>query len=327
MPKRKNNKKVISNKNKNKNKIIININSNNKKKVINSKKNNSSIPTNQPILISNPGPQPMMYPQFLPQQQQPNQYMNTLSKNEFGLGVSKLLDAIEGGASRISQTLDQNLQDSNHLSHVERQLMSAMEARQKEISDIESVNSDKSMHVFSKGEKIGAYKKGGDFTPYNFSELEAELHNLETQQQAPNLLNYRDMSKNTEHLDQSSILFTRPPGLFAQRYQNALGLTAEKKNDPSLLENQSNYSDYEEEIEQQPFEVKGEDKREDLPVQQHISEAERKKIKKEYNDRQYQLFKTTRDEYIRLGGRKPIGGYDKTLSGVRKMQDYINEMT
>ena len=127
MPKRKNNKKSVSNKNKNKNKIIININSNNKKKVINSKKNNAPIPTNQPILISNPAPQP----QYL--QPQANPYANALSSNEFGIGVNKLLDALKGGTTRITENNDQNAQDAFNNQVAQEEIKEMVQQREKEI--------------------------------------------------------------------------------------------------------------------------------------------------------------------------------------------------
>ena len=93
MPK-KNKNKTTKNKNKNLLNVKININSNNKKKsVVQQQNKKATQPSSSPIVISH-APQPYLQPQ---QQRQPN----NLSDNNYGIGVTNKLNALDGGLTRI----------------------------------------------------------------------------------------------------------------------------------------------------------------------------------------------------------------------------------
>jgi len=92
MPKKKYINKNV-NKNKNKNKIVININSNNKKQQ-----------QSMPFIINNPSHLP-----YLPQQ---NPYINgAMANNEYGIGSTKLLNALQGSLTGIQMQQDAQNQE------------------------------------------------------------------------------------------------------------------------------------------------------------------------------------------------------------------------
>ena len=128
MPKKKYNKKVTKNTNKNKNKIVINVNSNNKKRTVNKSSNKpSSQPYQQPFIISMP--QQTQQPQqpfiinmpqpHLPQVERNNPYINAnVMDNEFGLGITRRLNAIHGSVNDLQMQGDTN--EQNYLNLMRR---------------------------------------------------------------------------------------------------------------------------------------------------------------------------------------------------------------
>lgn len=101
MPKKKYINKNV-NKNKNKNKIVININSNNKKRV--TKSPPSKQQQSMPFIINNPSHLP-----YTPQQ---NPYINgAMANNAYGIGDTKLLNAIQGSLTDIQMKQDSQNQE------------------------------------------------------------------------------------------------------------------------------------------------------------------------------------------------------------------------
>ena len=125
MPKKKYNKKVTKNTNKNKNKIVINVNSNNKKRTVNKSSNKpSSQPYQQPFIISMPQqPQQPQQPyninmpqQHLPQVERNNPYMTAnIRDNDFGIGMSRSLNALHGSLTDIQMHQDEAIQNNINL--------------------------------------------------------------------------------------------------------------------------------------------------------------------------------------------------------------------
>ena len=103
MPKKlkKEKKNKTSNKNKNKNllNVKININSNNKKKIV--KKGNEKAPpaSSSPIVISH-APQPyLQQPAYNPH------VLDNVVSNNYGVGINKRLDGLDGGLTRIYENM------------------------------------------------------------------------------------------------------------------------------------------------------------------------------------------------------------------------------
>jgi len=100
--KEKKNKTSIKNKNKNKNllNVKININSNNKKKVLSKKGNEKPPPsTSGPIVISH-APQP-----YIQQPASNPHLLDGMTNNNYGIGINKRLDGLDGGLTRIYENM------------------------------------------------------------------------------------------------------------------------------------------------------------------------------------------------------------------------------
>ena len=151
MPKKKYNKKVTknTNKNKNKNKIVININSNNKKRTVNKPSSNkpSSQPYQQPFIISMPQqPQQPQQPyninipqQHLPQVERNNPYMTAnIRDNEFGIGMSRSLNALHGSLTDIQMHQDEARQNNINLTRRYNELDNLVRNRKREQSVLDS---------------------------------------------------------------------------------------------------------------------------------------------------------------------------------------------
>ena len=337
--KRKSSKKNTTNKNKNKNKIIININSNNKKKVTQSqnRNNRAPIPTNQPILISNPAPHPMYQQPHQPQYLQPqaNPHVNALTTNEYGIGVNKLLDAIEGGATRINDTFDQYIQDTTNELREHEQVKAMVKSRKEEkeetksISDVQSINSDQSINILDeRGQPLGTYKKHGFITPKVFQHNESQ--NVSTKQ--PYLSSIPPPA--TKYLDESAHfnnLLHQPTG--GKGYYDDFMTTAihnARLNTRDVLDPQININFDDEKMESKHEEAPLELSREDKEQEEERKENEDGKRnllidRKEYDISRYKYFLSLKEQAIKAGLDIPKG-FKNTKSNRKAMEEFLSSI-
>ena len=97
MPKKQKKSKETKTKNKNAINVKININSNNKKKSLVQQNKKAIQPTSSPIVISHAPQQPYLQPQRIPN----NNLSDNLSENNYGIGITNKLNALDGGLTRI----------------------------------------------------------------------------------------------------------------------------------------------------------------------------------------------------------------------------------
>ena len=125
MPKKQKKSKETKTKNKNAINVKININSNNKKKSLVQQNKKAIQPTSSPIVISHAPQQPYLQPQRIPN--------NNLSENNYGIGITNKLNALDGGLTRIYEE-NAGIRESQRLAELaNRTFLSKFDELQAEI--------------------------------------------------------------------------------------------------------------------------------------------------------------------------------------------------
>ena len=109
--------------NKNKNKIIININSNNKKKITRTPSHKPQ--QSMPFIINNPSHLP-----YLPQQ---NPYINgAMANNQYGIGDTKLLNALQGSMTDLKMKQESQMQELINTRQHNEELKQSLKIREQD---------------------------------------------------------------------------------------------------------------------------------------------------------------------------------------------------
>ena len=146
MPKKNKTKnKTTKNKNKNLLNVKININSNNKKKAVVQQQNKKAIqPSSSPIVISH-APQPYLQPQ--------QHIPNNLTDNNYGIGITNKLNALDGGLTRIYEE-NAGIRESQRLAELaNRTFLSKFDELQAEIK-ARAEEPPRSVTSVSEGEQL-----------------------------------------------------------------------------------------------------------------------------------------------------------------------------